>query len=115
MDELLDQLGRLPSGGNEAIPVVRALQRRLLMLAPMRARVERGESVNGVLTSMGKSLFWKDKAPVQRMLSAWSRERIAEASARVSALERQLMLSRAPDEALLGETLVTLTRVAQRG
>jgi DNA polymerase-3 subunit delta len=28
----------------EAIPVVRALQRRLLMLARLRARVERGEA-----------------------------------------------------------------------
>ena len=41
---LLDELARLPPGGNEAIPVVRALQRRLLMLAPLRARVERGET-----------------------------------------------------------------------
>ena len=43
MDELLDELGRLPHGGSEAIPILRALQRRLLMLAPLRARVERGE------------------------------------------------------------------------
>ena len=114
MDALVEELGRLPSGGNEAIPVIRALQRRLLMLAPLRVRVERGESVDGVLTSMGKALFWKDKDSVKRMLSAWSAERIAQASARVAALERQLMLSRVPEEASLAETLVTLARVAQR-
>ncbi len=114
MDALLDELGRLPHGGNEAIPVIRALQRRLLMLTPLRVRVERGESVDGVLTSLGKALFWKDKAIVQRMLSGWTAERIVHASARVAALERQLMLSKAPDEASMAETLVTLARVGQR-
>ncbi|MDQ3077931.1 MAG: DNA polymerase III subunit delta [Pseudomonadota bacterium] len=114
LEALLDELSRLPHGGSEAIPVVRALQRRLLMLAPLRARVERGESVDGVLASMGKALFWKDKAIVQRMLSSWSAERLAEAAARVSQLERQLMLTRAPDEASLGETLVTIARAANR-
>ncbi|MDQ3144772.1 MAG: DNA polymerase III subunit delta [Pseudomonadota bacterium] len=114
LEALLDELGRLPPGGSEAIPVVRALQRRLLMLAPLGARVERGETVGGVLASLGKALFWKDKAMVARMLSAWSAERLAEAAARVSRLERQLMLTRAPDEASLGETLVTIARAANR-
>jgi len=115
MDALLDELDRLPRGGNEAIPVIRALQRRLLLLAPLRARVERGESVDGVLISMGKALFWKDKAAVQKMLSSWSAERLASAAGRATQLERQLMLTKAPEEASLGETLVTIARAAQRG
>jgi hypothetical protein len=48
------------------------------------------------------------------MLSAWSCERISTASARVAALERQLMLSKAPEEASLAETLIMLARVGQR-
>lgn len=115
MDGLLDELARLPHGGSEAIPILRALQRRLLMLAPLRARVERGERVDAVMTSMGKSLFWKDKPLMQRLLSSWSAERLAEAASRVSALERQIMLRPLDDEAALGETLVTLARAAGRG
>ncbi len=115
MDELLDELARLPHGGSEAIPVLRALQRRLLMLAPLCARVERGESVDGVMASMGKALFWKDKPLVQRLLIAWSAERLTEAALRVSTLERQIMLSPLNDEAALGETLITLARAAGRG
>jgi DNA polymerase-3 subunit delta len=115
MSELLDELGRLPHGGTEAIPVLRALQRRLLVLAPLRARIEQGESVDGVMASMGKALFWKDKSLMQRLLSTWSAERLAEAAARVSALERQIMLRPLNDEAALGETLVTLARAAGRG
>jgi DNA polymerase-3 subunit delta len=114
MDELLDELSRLPHGGSEAVPILRALQRRLLMMAPLRARIERGERVDGVMTSMGKALFWKDKPLVQRLLSTWSAERLAEAASRVSALERQVMLTPASDEAALGETLVTVARAAAR-
>jgi DNA polymerase-3 subunit delta len=115
MEELLDELVRLPHGGSEAIPILRALQRRLLMLAPLRARIERGERVGDVTTSMGKSLFWKDKVLVERLLGGWSAERLAEAASRVSQLERQIMLRPLADDAALGETLVTLARAAGRG
>lgn len=114
MEALLDELGRLPHGGSEAIPILRSLQRRLLMLAPLRARIERGERVNDVTASMGKALFWKDKATVERLLSAWSAERLAQAATRVSALERQIMLRPLADEAALGEELVALARAAGR-
>ena len=115
MDDLLDELARLPHGGAEAIPILRALQRRLLMLAPLRARIERGESIGGVMTSMGKALFWKDKPLIERLLSIWPAERLAEAAARASALERQVMLRPLADEAALGETLVAIARAAGRG
>ena len=97
--ELADELARLPAAGSEAIPVVRSLQRRLLMLAPARARVERGEPVDAVMTSLGKSLFWKDKPLVGRMLSKWKCE-VAKrfgaslpSAADVQASERELMFS----------------------
>jgi DNA polymerase-3 subunit delta len=113
--DLTEALARLPHGGSEAVPIIRSLQRRLVMLAPLRARIERGERVDGVMASMGKALFWKDKDLMRRLLSTWSAARLAEAAERVGALERQLMLTKVPDEAALGETLVTLARVAGRG
>ena len=94
VDELADELARLPAGGTEAIPVVRSLQRRLLMLAPARARMERGERVDAVMTSLGKSLFWKDKAIVGRMLSQVERGRTGEGRGTRRQLERELMFSR---------------------
>lgn len=113
MNGLLDELGRLSLNG-EAIPIVRSLQRRLLMLAPLRARVEQGEDVGAVMTSMGKALFWKDKSMVQRMLTSWSSARIAEAARRVGELEQQLIFVDMSDEAAIGETLVSFARVAAR-
>jgi DNA polymerase III subunit delta len=114
LDELADELARLPSGGSEGIPVVRSLQRRLIMLAPMRARIERGESPDAVMTSQGKSLFWKDKAVVGRMLSQWDAERLAKVAERAGRLERSLMFSPAPQQEALGEELLAIAREARR-
>ena len=112
---LAEELGRMSPTGNEAIPIVRALQRRVLQLAPMRARIEQGERVDGVMASAGKSLFWKDKPLIQAMLSRWSAERLAQVGERVAALEEQLIFSGAPQTAALGEELTAIARAARRG
>jgi DNA polymerase-3 subunit delta len=114
LDGLADELARMVPGGSEAIPVVRSLQRRLLMLAPMRARIERGESPDAVMTSMGKSLFWKDKAMVAKMLSQWSAGRLAKVAERAGRLERGLMFNPAPQQEALGEELLAIAREARR-
>ena len=113
-DELFEELDRIALGNNEAIPVVRALQRRLLQLAGLRARIEQGQSVDAVMTSMGKALFWKDKGLMQQLLSAWSADRLAAMLERSSALERTIIFSDEPPVAALEEELVTIARAAQR-
>ena len=111
--ELGEELARLPVGRTEAIPVVRSLQRRLLMLAPARARVERGEGVDAVMTSLGKAVFWKEKSAVGRMLSKWSAEDLARVAERAGRLERDLMFSDAPGRESLGEELLAIARRAR--
>lgn len=113
IDELSDELSRLPSGGSQAIPVIRSLQRRLLMLAPARARIERGEPLDDVVTSLGRSLFWKDKARIERMLRKWSADGLATAAERAGQLERSLMFTKAPDREALGEELLAIARKAR--
>jgi DNA polymerase-3 subunit delta len=120
VDELVEELGHLPRGGAEAIPVIRSLQRRLLMLAPLRAKIKPGERADAVMASMGKSLFWKDKAKVQKMLANWTAEDLATVAERAGRLERDLMRPRArPDAGLpqrdaLGEELIAIGRKARR-
>jgi len=114
LEELAEELTRLPSGGSEAIPVVRSLQRRLLMLAPARARMERGESLDGVMTSLSKSLFWKDKAIVSKMIGAWDAGRLARVAERTGQLERSLMFTPAPNREALGEELIAIALQARR-
>ena len=113
--DVSEELARLSSGGTEAIPVIRALQRRLLMLAPLRARVEAGERSSAVMTSLGKSLFWKDKPLLERLLETWDARGLETVSERAGKLERQLMRGDSPPPAeALGEELAAIARAARR-
>jgi DNA polymerase-3 subunit delta len=113
LGELSGELARLPSGGSEAIPAIRSLQRRLLMLAPARARIERGERIESVMASLGKALFWKDKDVVAKMLRTWTADGLATVAERVGALERSLMFTKAPENEALGEELLAIARKAR--
>ena len=112
--ELFEELDRVALGNSEAIPVVRTLQRRLLQLAGLRAQVEQGKSVDAVMTSMGKALFWKDKGLMQQLLSGWNSERLAAMLERSAALEKAIIFSDEPPVAALEEELTTIARAAQR-
>ena len=113
-DQLFEELDRVALSNSEAIPVVRALQRRLVQLAGLRARVEQGESVDAVMTSMGKALFWKDKGLMQQLLSGWNAKALAAMLERSSTLERAIIFSDEPPVAALEEELVTIARAAHR-
>jgi DNA polymerase-3 subunit delta len=112
--QLTDDLALLSAGGTEAIPVIRTLQRRLLILAPARARVERGQRAGDVMTAIGKSLFWRDKQLIERLLGKWDSKRLAALSHRVGSLERDLMFTPVPGREALSEELIAIARAARR-
>jgi DNA polymerase-3 subunit delta len=114
LPRLADELDAMGSAGSDTVMTVRALQRRLLMVAPIRARVEVGETASSVMASLGKALFWKDKDVVGPMVAAWDSVRLARVAARVGKLERDLMLGDAPRAEALGEELVAIARAARR-
>ncbi|HWJ58934.1 MAG TPA: DNA polymerase III subunit delta [Sphingomicrobium sp.] len=113
MQGLADALARLGSAA-DAIPVVRSLQRRLLALAPARARLESGQSASDVMASIGKSLFWKDKPVFEKLLKAWCATDVQRLYERSGELERDLLFSPAPALETLGEELVAVARVARK-
>ena len=99
----------------EAVSVVRGLQRRLLMLAPIRARVEQGSRPHDAVTSAGKSVFWKDKDLVVKLVSLWDSKALARVFERSGELERRLMSRDSPPAAeALEEELVAIARTARR-
>jgi len=112
--ELADELSLIAGAGGEAIPVIRSLQRRLLMLAPARARVERGESASAVMTSLEKSLFFKDKPMFGKLLQQWDAAALARIADRSGRLERESMLTPLPPMEALAEELIAIARAAQR-
>lgn len=99
----------------EPISVVRALQRRLLTLAPIRSRVERGERPHDAVTSAGKSVFWKDKDMIARLVGLWDSKALARIVERSGELERRLMSPDSPPPAeALEEELIAIARSARR-
>jgi DNA polymerase-3 subunit delta len=111
--EVADTVARLSPTGSEAIPAIRTLQRRLVMLAPARARIERGERLDAVMASFGRALFWKDKSAVERMLRSWSADELATIAQRTGELERNLMFSKMPEREALAEELLGIARKAR--
>lgn len=108
------ELERAPAGA-EAVGVVRALQRRLLMLARLRAKVDRGQSPDAAMASMGKALFFKEKDLVAALLGQWNSARLARVAERAGELERALMRGDSPPPAdALGEELIAIGRSAGR-
>lgn len=103
------------TSGLEPISLVRAMQRRLLMLAPLRAKVDLGQRPQDVVTSAGKSVFFKEKDLVSKLLSLWDSPALARVSERVGNLERELMRADSPPGVeAIGEELVAIARAARR-
>lgn len=103
------------SGPAEPIPLLRALARRLLQLAELRARVEGGASVETAIAGAGRSLFWKDRDVVARQLVRLDAATLARAIERTAIAERQVKFSH-PNAALIADALlVDIARAAARG
>ena len=75
--------------------------------------LERGTRLDDAMTSLGRSLFWKEKTIVGRMLSKWNAEGLAKVAERAGKLERDLMFSDAPEREALGEELLAVARKAR--
>ncbi|MBW0143945.1 DNA polymerase III subunit delta [Sphingomicrobium clamense] len=103
----------MSANGSEAITILRAMQRRIVMLAPMQARVAAGEPASAVISSMGRALFWKDKPVVTEMLMRWSAPRLARLGERITDLERRMMFTQLPAKSAIGEELLAVARIAQ--
>lgn len=99
-------------GAAEAIGVVRALLRRLAQIAPLRAEVAGGKSIDAVMADAGKAIFWKDQKIVAGLLGRWNPDRITAATLRLTQLERAYKRSGTAGLVLVGEELVTIARAA---
>ena len=111
---LLEEIDRSGLASKDGVTVLRALQRRLLTVIPLSARIAAGESASGVMASAGRAVFWKEKELVDRMLRTWPPERLARRVDRTADAEKALMLSEAPEVAVVGEHLLSVARVARR-
>lgn len=100
--------------GNGWVPAIRALQRRLILLARLRSDVDAGKSASAAVAALGKALFFKEQPVVTAQLSRWSSARLATASTRLFASERAIMASGTAGSVIAAEELIAIARVGQR-
>jgi DNA polymerase III subunit delta len=108
------ELSRLASEGMEGVPVIRALGRRALQLAQLRSGMAQGESIDRVMQTAGKGIFWKDQPAVRAQLARWTPDALATAVARLGEAERQVKASGYPGHALVEEEILAIARFAAR-
>ncbi len=108
------ELVRLRAEGLEGIILIRAVLRRMALLARLRAEVEQGSSVAAVMTSAGKSLFWKEKEAVGGQVSRWRADLLAKAMSRLAEAERQVKAPGGLGPVAADEELFAICRQAAR-
>ena len=112
---LLDtELNRLASEGVEGIPLIRAVLRRLLQLAGLRAQVDQGDSIPTVIQRAGRSIFWKDKQTVSSELGIWKSAKLATAIDRMIDAERVLKSSGGAGMLAANDHMFAVAREARR-
>ncbi len=109
------ELARLVGDGVDAIPICRAMLRRLHLLADLGGSVAEGNAVESVMGGgAGRALFWKDKAAVSGQLSRWRPPDIATALERFLQAEREVKRSGGVGLVAVGEELLMVGRAAAR-
>lgn len=108
------EMAVLAEEGVDGIALIRALNKRIQLLTRFAADVAAGQSIEGVVERAGKSLFWKEKAPVQRQLKRWQSARLATAADRLLEAERAIKASGSAGAIFAATELITIARAAQQ-
>lgn len=114
-ETLRAELVRLKSEGIEGIVLIRAMLRRMTLLARLRAEVEAGSNVGAVMASpTAKAIFWKEKDAVAGQLGRWRAELLAKSMGRLLEAERQVKTSGGIGPLAVDEELFAICRQAAR-
>lgn len=96
--------------GLDAIRVVRALQRRVALLAGLRAKVDKGGQPGSVVRG-AHGIFWKERDAYTQQVQRWTSPRLAGLNAHLLEIEARLMAAGAELGAVILEQ--ELTRIAR--
>ena len=112
VDAAATELARLRGEGREGIPLLNAVTRRLLALAPVRAQVEAGDSIETAI-GRARTLRRTDRsAPGQ--LESWRSDRLAATLDRIGVVQRGLRDSAGAGGVLAEDALLAIARGAAR-
>ena len=108
------EIARLGQSGIAGIPVLRALFRRLILLAALRRDIDGGQSPAAAVEARGKAIFFKEKPAITDQASRWPADRLAALADKLLAAERSLKSSGTAGEILAEAEMLTISRFAAR-
>jgi len=110
--KLTAQLAASSKMGFSEVGLIRLMLRHLTKLAELRTKADRGMGVDRIVED--RSVFWKDRQNFARQLNIWSSDHIARLIEKILTLEIAMKSSGVPDNVLVEEELLTITRKAAR-
>ncbi|QMW22862.1 DNA polymerase III subunit delta [Sandaracinobacteroides saxicola] len=102
------QLTLFAADGTSAIPVLRAMARKLMQLAELRAAMDGGRSAQAAVDAARPPVFWKDKDRTAAQLQRWRTPALAAALDRMLTLERAIKAPQSPGDILAWQGLLGL-------
>lgn len=108
------ELARALAEGQDAIPRMRAVLRRLGAMLAARAEMARGASAKSAVERSARGMFWREKDALVRDLPRWSTPRLTAAVDRCAAMERTLKSARGPGGVAADQLLVAMARSVRR-
>ncbi|HEX8485150.1 DNA polymerase III subunit delta [Sphingomonas sp.] len=106
------EIARLEAAGTSPIPWLRAITRRLIVLAEMRAEIDGGDSLDSAMKR--HRIFRGEEAATARAVRRWSPAMLAGALARVRTAERAVMTPGNAGSILADAAMLTLARDVER-
>ncbi|MDE0933530.1 MAG: DNA polymerase III subunit delta [Novosphingopyxis baekryungensis] len=85
-----EELSAASQLGVNEVRIVKALQRRVVQLAGLRAEVDEGAQI-GPLVDRTRSIFFKEQGAYKQALSCWSSPKLTRLNARLFEIEQRLM------------------------
>ncbi|MBB6504856.1 DNA polymerase-3 subunit delta [Sphingomonas endophytica] len=111
VDVLIDGLRRMNGPDASPIPILRALGRRLVTLAEMRAAVEAGEGAEQVMKR--HRVFWREEAATAAALRRWTLPMLASAQESARRAEREVIAAGPAGRIVADHFLLRMTRAAR--
>ena len=114
LKSLGEALSKARREGIDAGQIAGAALRHFMFLDELRASVEAGRSPSDAVEAARPPVFFKRKAAVTRALCLWTPARLERAVTILGEAAREVRLNAALGPDIIGETLITIARVAEQ-
>lgn len=107
------QMHQLLDSGAQGISLMRAVSRRLWLLASAHASLEEGKSQKAIADRLFGRMAWKEAEPFARQLALWPRSRVEAGLNRLASAERACKHNSARAEVIVARALLALSMVSK--